>query len=82
MTTPLDVSMEALGEVAAEAAAKADAEACAAGLKPAGLLKRLRSRLTVAKPLAKGIGRIPDRGATKPGRLSTGRVSARRKLGA
>ena len=82
MTTSLDMPLHALREAAAEAAAKADEEARAAGLKPAGLVKRMRSPLEIAKlSLAKGSARGSPRVGTKRSGFSTGRAPARRKLG-
>jgi hypothetical protein len=83
MTTPLDIPLDALVKVASEAAANADAEAREAGLRPAGLLKRLRLRIAADKSVPGKIVRHVFRGRLKfRGRqVSPLRASARRKLG-
>ena len=84
MTTPLDLSMDSLAEIAAEAGKEADAEARAAGIKPAGLLKRLRVRLVTAKArLGKPFGRASWAALRTSRRRQSGTNDrARHRLGA
>jgi hypothetical protein len=49
MTTSIDISLDALAAAGTAASAEADEEARAAGIKPAGLLKRVRVRMPAGK---------------------------------
>jgi hypothetical protein len=81
MTNPLDIPLGALADAASQAAAAADAEARAAGIERAGLLKspRLAGK---PRPTVKGSSRHSGGGLIGgKGDSASGKTSARRKLG-
>jgi hypothetical protein len=84
VTTPIDISLDALTGIAAKAGEQADAQARAAGIKPAALLKRLRERIAAAKRrLDKRFGRVvPGRRRMNQEPMTGARAVPRRRVGA
>lgn len=87
MSDTLNVSWQVLKEAAAQAAIDADAEARAADITPAGLLKRLRVKFTRRATVkrqglfgSKRVSGIRVRGLRL--RAGASQQAARRKLGA
>lgn len=81
MTTTVDISLDALAAAGAAAAAEADEEARAAGIEPAGLLKRVRTKMATRKTRLIRTVMSPRKPFRLKKRFGIGTQPARRKLG-